>query len=112
MPSQTDISSRWQEFSAQLQEAARGAQGILEAIKSTIVEHFGQTGLYATYVVVGVLLVLIIMRLAKLTFSAIKYLVIPAVALAFLGSLITNYSFAGLLPVMAMFCSLLLLFKA
>ena len=111
MPNQTDISSRWQEFAAQVQEAARGALGILEALKATIVEHFGQTGLYASYVVVGVLMVLLIMRLAKLTFSAVKYLVIPAVALAFIGSLVTNYPFVGLLPLTAMFCSLLLLFK-
>ena len=85
--------------------------GLLGQAKGYILDHFGQTGLYAAYITVAVLLLFVVSRLAKLTFSAVKYLVIPAVALAFLASVFLPYSFAITLPVSVTVCSLFLLFK-
>lgn len=85
--------------------------GGLDVAKAYIVEHFGETGLIATYIALAVLVLFIVSRLAKLTFSAVKYLVIPALALAFLASIFLPYSFAAALPVSVTVCSLFLLFK-
>ncbi|HOP06076.1 MAG TPA: hypothetical protein PLF13_02160 [candidate division Zixibacteria bacterium] len=85
--------------------------GILDPIKAMIVEHFGQNGLYAAYIVLAALLLFIIMTVARVTFSALKYLVIPAIALAFVGSLMTSYSFVALLPVTVTISSVFLLVK-
>jgi hypothetical protein len=85
--------------------------GVLGQAKGFIVEHFGQNGLIAAYIVLAVLILFIVSRLAKLTFSAVKYLVIPSVALAFLASFFLPFSFAAALPVSVTVCSLFLLFK-
>lgn len=85
--------------------------GLFGQAKGYILEHFGQTGLYAAYITLAVLVIFVVSRLAKLTFSAIKYLVIPAVALAFIASIFLPYSFAITLPVSVTVCSLVLLFK-
>ena len=85
--------------------------GLLGSAERYIVDNFGQTGLVATYIALSVLVLFVVSRLAKLTFSAVKYLVIPAVVLAFLASLFLPYSFAAALPVSVTVCSLFLLFK-
>jgi len=76
-----------------------------------IVDHFGQSGLVAAYITLGILIIFVISRLVKLTYAAVKYLVIPAVVLAFVASLCTPFSFASALPVTVTACSLVLLFK-
>ncbi len=85
--------------------------GIFGSVKGLIVEHFGSNGLIAAYIVLAVLILVIVSRLAKITFSTLKYLVIPATALAVLGSFVLPYSFAMLLPMTVTGCSLFLLFK-
>lgn len=85
--------------------------GVLGSAQQFIVEHFGQNGLYAAYIAVAAIVLFVVSRLAKLTFSTIKYLVIPAVALAFAGSFFVPYSFVALLPATVAVCSLFLLFK-
>jgi hypothetical protein len=83
----------------------------IAAAQQYIVDHFGQTGLIAAYITLGILVIFVISRLVKLTFAAVKYLVVPAVVLAFLASLCTPFSFATALPVTVTVCSLVLLFK-
>ena len=85
--------------------------GILGSAKGFIISHFGQNGLYAAYIGAAVIVLFLVSRLTKLTFSAIKYLVIPAVALAFLASLFLPFSFAAALPISVTVCSLFLLFR-
>ena len=85
--------------------------GLLGTARAYIVNNFGETGLIATYIALAVLVLFIVSRLAKLTFSAVKYLVIPSLALAFLASLFLPYSFAAALPVSVTVCSLFLLFR-
>lgn len=85
--------------------------GFLGTAREYIVGHFGQTGLIATYIALAVLVLFVVSRIAKLTFSTIKYLVLPSLALAFLASLFLPYSFAAALPVSVTVCSLFLLFK-
>jgi hypothetical protein len=53
----------------------------------------------------------VIWRLTKITFATLKYLVVPAIGLAALGSFVLPYSFVMLLPVTVTACSLILLVK-
>lgn len=85
--------------------------GLFGAAQRFIVEHFGQNGLYAAYIAAAALILFVVSRLAKLTFSTLKYLVLPALALAFAGSFFVPYSFVALLPVTVAVCSVFLLFK-
>ena len=85
--------------------------GIIHAAKGFILEHFGQNGLYAAYIVIGAMGLFLLSLLARLTFSTLKYLVIPSVVLAFAGSFFFPYSFAMILPATVAVCSLFLVFK-
>jgi hypothetical protein len=84
----------------------------LAPLREMILSHFGQPGLVATYIALGVIGLLITYRLVKITFAVVKYLVVPAVVLAFVGTLVLPYSFAFLLPITVSVCSLILLAKA
>jgi len=85
--------------------------GFLGSAKQVILDNFGQNGLYASYIVLAAIFLFVASKLAKITFSTIKYLIIPSLALAFVGSFFIPYSFAVLLPVTVTICSLFLLFK-
>ncbi len=85
--------------------------GVLGSIQGVIIEHFGQNGLYAAYILAACFILFIVSKLAKMTFSTLKYLIVPAVILAFVGSLFVPYSFPALLPVTVTVCSLFLLFR-
>ena len=85
--------------------------GGLGAIKTLILETFGPNGLIAAYFVVAVLALVIAWHLTKITFAALKYLVVPAIALALLLSFFLPYSFVNLFPATVVGCSLVLLAK-
>ncbi len=102
---------RIQDILAQLTARAGDVAGALGAGRAFILDHFGQNGLIAAYIVAGVLAFVIIYRLIKITIAAIKYLVIPAVVLAFLATIFLPYSFTTCLPVTVTACSLILLIK-
>jgi len=106
-----ELLSQVQALADQATARADEYSGLLGGAKAYIIDHFGETGLIATYIALAVLVLFVVSRLAKLTFSAVKYLVIPALALAFLASLFSPYSFAAALPVSVTICSLFLLFK-
>ncbi len=93
-------------------EFAQQNVGALETAREYILQRFGQNGLYAAYVALGVLGAVILYRLIKISLLAIKYLVVPAVVLALLASFILPYSFATVLPITVTLCSLVLLVKA
>jgi hypothetical protein len=95
-----DVSARADEYS-----------GVVGSAKEFISETFGQSGLIACYVILTVLSVLLISKVARLAFSAVKFLVIPSLALAFLAALVLKVPFATALPVTVTGCSLFLLFK-
>ncbi|PWB73094.1 hypothetical protein C3F09_05670 [candidate division GN15 bacterium] len=88
-----------------------GALAALSPLKQMILDQFGWPGLMAAYIAGGVILLLVVWRLTKLTFAAIKYLVVPSLGLALIVSLVSPYSFAAALPVTVTLCSLLLLAK-
>ena len=84
----------------------------LAPLRDMIVDKCGQSGLIAAYVALGVIGLVVVHRLLKITFAILKYLVIPSVGLAFLGTLVLPFSFTFLLPITVTLCSLILLIKA
>lgn len=111
MPNPATFATRVEQFSAQAKQAADDYAGWFGSIKGLILNHFGQNGLYAAYILLAALVVLVVSRMTKITFATVKYLVIPAVGVAFIGSLFTGYSFIHLLPMTVTLFSLVLLFK-
>jgi len=110
MPS-SDLIAQAKEFTQQAGQKAEEYSGVIGSVQQLIVDHFGQNGLYAAYIALAVMILFVVSKLAKFTLSTVKYLVIPSIALAYLGSIFVPFSFAALLPVTVTLCSLFLLFK-
>ena len=85
---------------------------IMTQIQQFILDNFGPKGLYAAYISAAAVGLLLFWKMVKLSFAALKYMVLPAVAIAFVGSFFLPYTFTTLLPVTVSGCSLILLFKA
>ncbi|RKX30064.1 MAG: hypothetical protein DRP47_00040 [Candidatus Zixiibacteriota bacterium] len=107
----TELQDRLESLAEQASSEAEKFSGMLGSAKELILDNFGQNGLIATYIVLGVLLLFIISRIAKIGYSAIKYLLVPSVGVAVLVSFVTPYSFFIALPVTVTLFSLVLLFK-
>jgi len=99
------------EFAETASGKAEEYSGLFESIRAFILDNFGQNGLIASYIAVTAFVLFIVSRIAKITFSTIKYLVLPGVALAFAASFFVPYSFFALLPVTVTLSSLFLLFR-
>ncbi|MEW5993873.1 MAG: hypothetical protein AB1744_05700 [Candidatus Zixiibacteriota bacterium] len=106
---QPDVQS--QNLTERVSEYLGEYSGFLETIKGWIVAHFGETGLIAAGIGLAAIALLLVMRLTKVGFAIVKYMALPGVALAMIGSLVLSQSFFLLLPITVMACSLLLLFK-
>ena len=85
---------------------------VMSQIQQYILDNFGPKGLYAAYISAAAVGLLLFWKMVKLSFAALKYMVLPAVAMAFVGSFFLPYTFSTLLPVTVSGCSLFLLFKA
>ena len=79
MPS-TEIISQVKDAADQVAVKAEEYSGVVGSAKGYIVEHFGQNGLIATYVLFAVVALLLISKLARLGWSTVKFMAIPAVA--------------------------------
>lgn len=88
-----------------------GYAGMLSGAEQFVLQHFGQTGVYAAYIALGAIGLYIISRLIKMSFAVLKFVVAPSVALAFVGSLFLPFSFFYLLPVTVSLSSVFLLFR-
>lgn len=71
----------------------------LDPIRQFIVDHFGQTGLYAAYLLAAAIILLLIYKLVKLSFELIFFIVLPSLLAAYILSFFLPYSFFYLLPV-------------
>ena len=103
--------SKFEQIIDKVEADIDSVSGALASVKGIILEQFGPNGLIAAYIAVAALLLLVLWRLTKVTFSTLKYLVLPALVLAVLGSFVLPYSFVMLLPITVTGCSLILLFK-
>lgn len=105
------LSAQLDQLTQQASEKVDGLSGVLDPVKTMIVEYFGPNGLIAAYVVLAVLVLFLVSMITRFTFNTLKYLVVPAIALAFVGSMVSAHSFVALLPVTVTVCSVFLLVK-
>ena len=82
-----------------------------ESVKAFIVENFGESGLYAAYIATAAIAVFVLSKLFKISFSILKLVVVPSVALAFVATFFLPYNFFYFLPVTVSLFSVLLLFR-
>jgi len=106
-----EILTKAQSAFAKVSESSDDAGAMFTIARDWILETFGTNGLYAAYLVGLALAVFVLSKLVKITFATVKYLVVPGLGLALIGSFILPYSFFFLLPITVTGCSLLLLFK-
>jgi len=107
----SELLSQFQQVADKASVSAREYGGVMAQVQQYIVENFGQGGLYASYISLAAISLLIFWKVVKLSFAALKYMVLPAVAIAFVGSFFLPYTFSTLLPVTVTGCSLFLLFR-
>ncbi len=82
-----------------------------ESVKAFIVEHFGESGLYAAYIATAAIVIFVLSKLFKISFAILKLVVVPSVALAFAATFFLPYNFFHFLPVTVSLFSVLLLFR-
>lgn len=110
MPS-SEFFAQIREIFESISDTASGYGGVLAQVQQFLFDQFGQPGVYAAYISAAVIGILFAWKMIKLSFAALKYMVVPAVALALVGTFFLPYSFTTLLPVTATGCSVFLLFK-
>ncbi len=71
---------------------------VLDPIRQFIFDHFGQTGLYAAYMLAAAIVLLLIYKLVKLSFELIFFIALPSVLAAFVLTFFLPFSFFYLLP--------------
>lgn len=81
-----------------LAQAAAAQQQYFDPARQYILDHFGQNGLYAAYFLAGVIVLVVIYKLIKLSFELVFFVAIPSVLSAFVLAYVLPYSFFYLLP--------------
>lgn len=89
----------------------RGLVSLVQTLSASSAENFGSYGLAAFYLVGLVILFLAVWGIVHFILKIIRYLILPAVILAVVGTIFLDYSFVTLLPFSAAGCSLILLYK-
>ncbi len=94
----TELLAQARDLIDQASLKAHELSGVVASVRTFIFDNFGQNGLYAAYVVAGVLCFLVVSWFVRLALSTIKYIIIPSVVLALLVSLVLPLSFGAALP--------------
>jgi hypothetical protein len=85
--------------------------GFLEQARLYIESEFGTAGLIAAGLLIAGIVALILSKTLKLSFDVIRYVVIPSVAVSFIGTCFLPLSFVFILPVTVAFFSVVLMVK-
>jgi hypothetical protein len=101
----------WKTLEVGLQSFTGGLTEKIVSVHGGLVSGLGMTGALALYLTLGILAVLVLWRMVKLTFDVIRCVAIPALAVAFVGAWLMPFSFYHILPVTAALFSGILLLK-
>ena len=96
---------------AEISRTINENQGLFEQARQFIVDNFGQNGLYAAYLLLAAIAVLVIYKLIKLGFEIVFFIVLPALISAFVLTFVLPYSFYYLLPATALLFTLGLILR-
>jgi len=97
----------WQSISSQFTDP----NGLFMAARLFIEEKFGTPGLIAAGILLAVIIMVIISKVVKLSFDIVRFVIIPSVAVTFIGTYFLPYSFVYILPVTVAFFSIVLIIK-
>lgn len=100
----------WNALKVGLQSLTGGLAEKVVAAHGALVAGLGMTGTLALYLTLGILGVLVLWRMVKLSFDIIRCVAVPALLVAFVGAWLMPFSFYHILPVTtALFSGILLL---
>ncbi len=94
-----------------ISQTVSGSQGLFETVQRFIIDHFGQSGLYAAYLLAAAMAALLAYKILKLSFEIILFVVLPSAITAFILSRFLPYDFYHMLPVTASLFTLGLLLR-
>ena len=93
-------------------------QNVVEALPTQfgvwheyLVAQVGQTAAFAIYLALAALVLLALFRSFKFSFDVLRFVVVPTIAIGFVGSLVLPYSFVTIAPFAAIGCSTLLFIR-
>lgn len=84
-----------------LRDTAASGKGIFDSVQQFIINHFGQNGLYAAYLLGAAVGALLVYKILKLSFEVILFVVLPSAISAFVLTYVLPYDFSHLLPATA-----------
>ena len=84
--------------SGDIARAVSEHQQVLDPIRQFIVDHFGQTGLYAAYLLAAAIVLLLVYKLVRFSFELVFFVALPSLLAAFVLTFFLPYSFFYLLP--------------
>jgi len=93
------------------QIAANDPTGLFSSGVQFIQTHFGTPGLIAALILSLSILALIAVKLLKIAFDVLRYVVIPSVVVTFIATFFLPYSFVYILPVTVALFSVVLIIK-
>jgi hypothetical protein len=83
----------------EIAQAVTAQQHNLDPIRQLIFDHFGQTGLYAAYLLAAAIVLLLAYKLVKFSFQLVFFVALPSVLAAFIGTFFLPYNFVYMLPI-------------
>ncbi len=85
--------------------------GLYVTARTFIESRFGTPGLIAAALLMVSIIGLILSKVVKMSFDIVRYVVVPAVAVTFIGTYFLPFSFVYILPVTVAFFSIILIIK-
>lgn len=85
---------------------------VIQGATEFILNQFGESGVYAAYIALAAITILALGKLLKFSFSILKFVALPSVALAFVASIFLPQNFMYFLPVTVSLSSVFLLFRS
>jgi hypothetical protein len=73
-------------------------QAVLDPIRQWILDHFGQNGLYAAYLLAAAAIGLLLFKVVRFSFELVFFVALPSVIAAFVLTFFLPYSFFYLVP--------------
>ncbi|SYZ74576.1 membrane hypothetical protein [Candidatus Zixiibacteriota bacterium] len=86
--------------------------GFIMAGKNFIEARFGVPGLIAAAILLLSILAILTMKIVKISFDVLRFVVVPSVAITFVATYFLPYSFSYILPVTVAFFSIVLIAKS
>jgi hypothetical protein len=85
--------------------------GLFDNAKNFVEQKFGTAGLIAAGLLLLSIIGLVLSKAVKMSFDIVRYVIVPSVAVTFIGTYFLPYSFVYILPVTVAFFSIVLIVK-